>query len=227
MNPPSLMRVSGVTRELREKINEIIDYQRSLTPRPSASVKVNHTRAGVYYQTKKESDGETEVGVVHQAVIREIHDDHLLCRLRSSTNINETFLVAKPWSLRVSSYGPFESSDNLLWGLPVFWEEDGQNRTLKKTIQDADGNDKVIEIDQQLIPGYGVEDGDIQDPPTDLAIIYVAKVEEDAELVIDGEAVEWIDLNVDARRFEMPIVPFKLCQNGVVLDALFVAGEAT
>ena len=167
-----------------------------------------------------------ESGRIHQAVVREIHDDHLVCRLRTSTRTSDTFYVAKPWALRKSSY-----EGEMLWDSLVTYDEDGLSRTLTRTVQGTTGADKQITITQTMVPGYLTEGQVVLADPPARSIILVSDVVEGSGLLIDNEgelvAVQWADINADGRRFENPLVPYKLCQNGAVVDAFFVAGEPT
>jgi len=171
---------------------------------------------------------------IHQAVVKEVKDDYLICYLRGQPEEN-VFNVAKPFELRRTSY---ESPDNDYLGGKVKVadapnDENSQFRKVEFLTTDIDGGPKTVFVEQVVSPFYAVNlaADTAMDVPTRFSTIYVSKVPENAEVIITDPvepnvAVEWIDVNSCGRRWLSRLQPFKLCQDEALFISVFSAGEA-
>lgn len=185
--PPKKMRETGVFREVWQKINELIDHSREISITSGRGIRVARTANGTQLTVEEKAVDEA-VGVVERATVQEVHGDYLVCL---TTEDGETLNVAKPPQLRRTTFHGL-SVDGFTWDLSL----DGLTRT---GVASATARTQEA-VDPTYTPG--------------VTQIWIARFESSATVIGDfGEdlTVEHIDLNVDARRFEMARKQVAVC----------------
>lgn len=212
-------------RGLKRTVNQLIDYAIRGELRSSSTLRVTRTDSGSTAQVLvKGGTGAAAPTQLRHCVINSVFPDYLLVRFVEDRTGVEYFNVAKPYALRQTT----EDVGSTVRGMEVSSYEppaaEAQNRRLKATVSDKDGNDKDIFVDQAIYPAYGSEGATVVDPPAQNQLIVVAAMTSPTGVEVDEVPVKFIDINADKRGWENNFVAYTLCADE---HAIISSGEVS
>jgi len=181
VTPPRKMVESGMLKDIRRAINNLIDFARESAPVGGPGVNVRRTSNGSIIK----ATAVQEAGVsIKQYMLKEVHGDYLMCHSWDGENEGETdIFVAKPFRLRRE---PFDQQTITFDDYAAtFSYTDGTRRTAT-----IDG----IDEEQIIVPHY----------VPDLDIIYAVNCDDLNIETIDEEQVSLLDINADGRAWAGP-----------------------
>lgn len=208
MNLPTKIIVRGLTKPIRQKLNEVIDYLGTVTPRSSATVRANRTSSGAYFETlgKKKS---TTGAALEAFELVSVEADYLVCKkLGTETTVN----VSKPFELRPDNWDS-DNNDGLTYER-ISEDDDALTRQAKKTFV----GEGELTASEQVFPHYSAG-----------SLIWATSrtfTEEGFTIEdSDGKAIAWHDINTVGRSFRMPRQLVKVCLENSPRSQMFPAGD--
>lgn len=186
-------------RTIRKTVNRIIDELNAVTVRAGLGYKVKRTALGTVLEIAR--GAASEAGNIQRFKIMSIADNWLVCRKVDEDDAETSstdYKVMRPIMLRKDKALPSGASAGSL-AYPA-----DQERTF--TITTTVAPIRTVTVKQVMTPKYVAND-----------FIYGA----DGILggTVDdgtGEHVEWIDLNIDARKWDMALKLVAVCVTGNV-----------
>jgi len=199
MQPPTPIRVFGPAREIRTKLNELLQYAKTMVVRPSMTVEPRHTRGGQLLKTKKGGLAGDSGNPIKTFSIFEITDRSLKCygftgggAIDSSGKV---YYVRRPDDLRITVPGNVADDD------------DGTHQKRKKifALEDDEGETNNVTGFEVITPLYAVG-----------SRIFGFKLDgagfgKDNRTDVDGTKQSHQDINTDGRHWILEEKLAKVC----------------
>ena len=231
MRTPTRVSESGAFRELKRKLNEVLEYARAGRLSGVQNGRLNVTSSGTFLTVGKAKKSSESTSSVICGVIKNATLDGILSvrRLTDLTGNSEDWLrVVMPYSLHKLPWDgkPYYGQFSLFYA-------SNSERQIRKV-----GLPTSVALSQFVWPPYVVETGIPRNIPPKGSIIYIAKPEGGTGVWTNGSMVivdatdpgainhiDYVDLNVDARQWTSEVQDYLLCQNDIIYTALFNAGQ--
>jgi hypothetical protein len=212
MITPSKLNERGPARSIRKKINELIDFAKSLRVADSPTVKSKWLATGQVLSALRGASAIEDAGAkIQRFKVQSVEDEWLICRKVALPGVELSttdYKVMKP----IATWG--------VGGLPSGFNpgsvglETPQVRSYTVT---TGSPSKTFTINEQIFPPYDTG-----------TIVFAIKPIIGGTLIdAEGTDIEWLDLNVDARKWEMVLQQVEVCVNGVTHYALAKVSEPT
>lgn len=220
-------------------INDMSRAIESLSPRPSFRTLTGWSGVGVSRQglpggEEGEPGEPTQIGAF---VVRAVHGDYLECRAVDDLDgggigTPRPVLIAKPPELRVSNY----ATGGALNDGVTYSEITSDTRKAKFSKFDTQSVEREFTVVEEMWPPYVAEPTDLPvSIPARHSLIFAAKVGPDETsptsndhktgVTVNGQILEWLDLNVSARHYRTPYHVYAVCVDGDRIE--YVAFRAT
>lgn len=210
----SKLKEAGIARDIRKKINECIDAITALRIADGPGYRVKRTARGTVLGIDRDTDVETVAGGdVQRFKITSIASTWLVCRKVDSAGAETSstdYKVMRPEFLRTNK-GMLSGNTST----PSLTS--AQSRTYDITRNNPTGvgttNYTITEI---LWPNYTAGNFIFGINP-----IIGGTVDDGA-----GGQVDWIDLNIDARRWQLELQPTEVCVSGATRKSVIARSDA-
>lgn len=211
----SKLKEAGIARDIRKKINECIDAIAALRIADGPGYRVKRTARGTVLGIDRKTDTESILGTtVQRFKITEIEENYLLCR-KVNTAGDET----SSSDVRVLRPNYLTSGEGLLSGAiqPVSLVGTQQRTyTLRRTNPTPPPATLDYSVTEVLWPPYLADD----------IIFGISPVIGGTLIQPEGEEINWLDLNVDGRHWQLELIQVGVCINTVERKALGALSQA-
>lgn len=216
------MKETGPFRRFARAINEQARVVKAATVRSSHNVRVSRTSNGTYLVPMVKAAAAEEGTSIVKAVVLEVGEEWLKVRKFTDTTAMFPLYVAKPQNLRkaITTGRTWQG-----WSITVS-ATDSQQRRLSKSVLRNSGASATVGIDEFVDPPYTPETT-VGDPPS-LSEVWIAETETPTGVTDpDGDPINWIDINIDARAWVRQLSHYRFCLSGADLDGAVSGGVAT
>lgn len=217
MIPPSKLNERGPAKSIRVKINQVIEYAKSLRAAKSPKELVKHTSTGTIHLPIGKAVDPVDSVEVQRFSINSVAEKWLSCHKVDKTgaivSTGTLHKVMRPLKLRGDGgLPPGYQTGTLVEGDA----SPGQYRTYEYILP-ADPLGPTYKVEQRIDPLYAPGD-----------FLYgVNNVTGGTENDDDGTQLEWLDLNVDGRHWIREMKDIEICVDDAIVPAVGMVFKET
>lgn len=221
MVSPRKLEEKGPLKRITGAINDVNALAQSMRIQRGLGYSVRHTAHGQVLQldSRRTDTGVQNASTVQRFIVTSIENDWLGCvKLKPDGTISEDdsqHKVAKPVLLRVSSLAGTLFLEGG-YGFIIGFQTPADHGNTRRLVVPADASNPARYVDEILSPFYAIG-----------SEIYATEPEGQTGVIVNGERLTWVDLNVDARHYRPKYTRVAACvvENGqTVTRYMFVAG---
>jgi len=197
----TMLKESGPAKQIRKRINELEEKLRSLEIKNGFGYTAKRLATGTTLQIKIPRSEPGVPNDVQRFKITAIAETYLTCRKVDATGAETDGIdhnVMRPYETKTTEALPTEYVSGTVT------TTDTQNRTFVISIT-AGGSTKTLSVSQRIFPPYTAGD-----------FIFGIKPVTGGTVEVNGEQLDWLDLNIDARHWDWKEVTVEVCVNNTI-----------